>query len=326
MNRQMLKPCPFCGSSDIDAAFAKWGDGAVSPGCMSCGATANTQSDWNDRASPQSSADSAEAGIACKNCRHRGSHLAWRCDACGFEVKRPLPTEPQPASKSEAIAWECTDERYSYRYIKGIVTTSTNTLKAWREEGIAFADLVRRSQAESAMAGKEPSASVRLVNELAAWLVALEDAAMYEPVPDSLVQHGRMYIHGALTEKHSGDCTNECHTCVVCSGSDHIAKAKQILAAMHLAQPQAALCDDCPPDGYPTDKTRCAPCPRRAPHCQAESALGREALWHTIAKHIACKKDCQARPSGCGCARDAANTIIRAMTAISPQHQGASNE
>lgn len=24
------------------------------------------------------------------------------------------------------------------------------------------------------------------------------------------------------------------------------------------------LCEDCPPTGYPTDKTRCAPCPRRA--------------------------------------------------------------
>lgn len=23
------------------------------------------------------------------------------------------------------------------------------------------------------------------------------------------------------------------------------------------------LCDDCPPVGYPTDKTRCLPCPRR---------------------------------------------------------------
>lgn len=26
----------------------------------------------------------------------------------------------------------------------------------------------------------------------------------------------------------------------------------------------AALCEDCPPAGYPTDKTRCAPCPRAA--------------------------------------------------------------
>ena len=25
-----------------------------------------------------------------------------------------------------------------------------------------------------------------------------------------------------------------------------------------------ALCDDCPPPDYPTDKTRCKPCPRRA--------------------------------------------------------------
>jgi hypothetical protein len=24
-----------------------------------------------------------------------------------------------------------------------------------------------------------------------------------------------------------------------------------------------ALCEDCPPVGYPTDETRCAPCPRR---------------------------------------------------------------
>lgn len=25
------------------------------------------------------------------------------------------------------------------------------------------------------------------------------------------------------------------------------------------------LCSDCPPVGYPTDKTRCLPCPRRTP-------------------------------------------------------------
>jgi hypothetical protein len=26
---------------------------------------------------------------------------------------------------------------------------------------------------------------------------------------------------------------------------------------------QESLCEDCPPIGYPTDKTRCAACPRR---------------------------------------------------------------
>ena len=30
------------------------------------------------------------------------------------------------------------------------------------------------------------------------------------------------------------------------------------------AKAEAALCSDCPPLGYPTDKTRCLPCPRRA--------------------------------------------------------------
>lgn len=28
-------------------------------------------------------------------------------------------------------------------------------------------------------------------------------------------------------------------------------------------QPSQTLCEDCPPVGYPTDKTRCEPCPRR---------------------------------------------------------------
>jgi hypothetical protein len=27
---------------------------------------------------------------------------------------------------------------------------------------------------------------------------------------------------------------------------------------------QAKLCSDCPPPDYPTDKTRCLPCPRRS--------------------------------------------------------------
>lgn len=28
--------------------------------------------------------------------------------------------------------------------------------------------------------------------------------------------------------------------------------------------PAATLCEDCPPSGYPTEETRCVPCPRRA--------------------------------------------------------------
>lgn len=70
------------------------------------------------------------------------------------------------------------------------------------------------------------------IKELAAWLLALEDASMYEPVPVSLVEHGRRYIDAGLNEKHSGDCTNESHSCVVCSTSNAMAKATQILSAL----------------------------------------------------------------------------------------------
>ena len=40
--------------------------------------------------------------------------------------------------------------------------------------------------------------------------------------------------------------------------------------ARKIMAPQYQFCDDCPPVGYPTDKTRCAPCPRReATSCQS---------------------------------------------------------
>ena len=32
------------------------------------------------------------------------------------------------------------------------------------------------------------------------------------------------------------------------------------------------LCEDCPPVGYPTDKTRCGPCPRRSRPTKAQPA------------------------------------------------------
>jgi len=49
-----LLPCPFCGSTDIDTEFWAGGDyesgNAVSgPGCMDCGATAETAEKWNCR-------------------------------------------------------------------------------------------------------------------------------------------------------------------------------------------------------------------------------------------------------------------------------------
>lgn len=37
---------------------------------------------------------------------------------------------------------------------------------------------------------------------------------------------------------------------------------KEVLEAMSMTV--ATLCSDCHPEGYPTDDTRCTPCPRRA--------------------------------------------------------------
>lgn len=46
---QELRPCPFCGSSDIDGRGWLSGDGGAGPQCMNCGATAEPQW-WNTRA------------------------------------------------------------------------------------------------------------------------------------------------------------------------------------------------------------------------------------------------------------------------------------
>jgi hypothetical protein len=51
----------------------------------------------------------------------------------------------------------------------------------------------------------------------------------------------------------------------VFDGLDRDYKADSAISALRsaLAQEEAQLCEDCPPADYPTDKTRCTPCPRR---------------------------------------------------------------
>lgn len=49
-----MKCCPFCGSIDVDPQFSasqKEEDGPIvhGPGCMDCGATAETVDNWNTR-------------------------------------------------------------------------------------------------------------------------------------------------------------------------------------------------------------------------------------------------------------------------------------
>lgn len=47
-------------------------------------------------------------------------------------------------------------------------------------------------------------------------------------------------------------------------GYDACVETARAALATHPTTP-ASLCEDCPPVGYPTEKTRCDPCPRRTP-------------------------------------------------------------
>lgn len=48
-----LKPCPFCGSTDVDRHGWYDGQGQQGPECMGCGATARDEDAWNRRAAPE---------------------------------------------------------------------------------------------------------------------------------------------------------------------------------------------------------------------------------------------------------------------------------
>lgn len=51
VNMGALLPCPFCGSDDIDASAWLADDSRHGPGCMACGATAESAERWNRRCS-----------------------------------------------------------------------------------------------------------------------------------------------------------------------------------------------------------------------------------------------------------------------------------
>jgi hypothetical protein len=49
MSGEVLLPCPFCGSTDIDAKGWMNGEGKTGPECEGCGATAESVDLWNTR-------------------------------------------------------------------------------------------------------------------------------------------------------------------------------------------------------------------------------------------------------------------------------------
>lgn len=53
------------------------------------------------------------------------------------------------------------------------------------------------------------------------------------------------------------------------------------------------LCEDCPPVGYPTDKTRCLPCPRRNTHSSGQEAAGVKEAERFAPPYTADNGDCK---------------------------------
>lgn len=66
----------------------------------------------------------------------------------------------------------------------------------------------------------------------------------------------------------------------------------------HPSSNAVSLCDDCPPEGYITDKTRCAPCPRRSPEHNVCEKCGAAKEWRECYNcedgfsHHDCGEDC----------------------------------
>lgn len=68
--------------------------------------------------------------------------------------------------------------------------------------------------------------------ELAAMLLARDEAEYHKPIPTHLIEWGRTCIRDGKDAVHSGDCTNECHTCARCLTDSTLMQADQILAAL----------------------------------------------------------------------------------------------
>lgn len=68
-----LRPCPFCGSNRTDKKFWSAGGAEHGPGCMDCGATAETVEKWNTRG-PAADSDLARALSDMENLAKDGIH------------------------------------------------------------------------------------------------------------------------------------------------------------------------------------------------------------------------------------------------------------
>ncbi|MDT8895443.1 hypothetical protein RSO41_12330 [Halomonas sp. I1] len=89
-----LKPCPFCGSRDVDPDGWLNGLGERGPECLSCGATGPTVKRWNSRSTPEGMAlvpreITAESGHKAGMIGDFHESVSMRCTECD-------PDDPDP--------------------------------------------------------------------------------------------------------------------------------------------------------------------------------------------------------------------------------------
>lgn len=64
---EKLKPCPFCGHDEIDAAEWTTTDGITGPACPKCNAMADSVEAWNRRASQPGSGEASAWAVECSH-------------------------------------------------------------------------------------------------------------------------------------------------------------------------------------------------------------------------------------------------------------------
>jgi len=90
---------------------------------------------------------------------------------------------------------------------------------------------VKERAARAAIAAMPSPVQHACRDEIAAYLMARDESGQARPLSSRLLEWGLTCVFAGKNAKHSGDCTNECHSCGRCITDTVLADADAILAA-----------------------------------------------------------------------------------------------
>lgn len=132
-DKQELKPCPFCGSTDIDPEFWLNGEGKSGPGCMECGATGPSIEVWNTRASQAQGAEPVGSFEA-----PTPGHRNWYDWAGTLQPAKPAVPEEWREAVQEFVDRVDRGEvrsRYTYKKFKSLLAAAPQPGEGHNHEG-----------------------------------------------------------------------------------------------------------------------------------------------------------------------------------------------